>query len=44
MRERAPTLITACHDLIAQATAYGREHLEDMPEIRDWVWSTSSSP
>jgi xylulose-5-phosphate/fructose-6-phosphate phosphoketolase len=43
MRERAPTLITACHDLIAQATAYAREHLEDMPEIRDWVWSTSSS-
>ena len=44
MRERAPTLITACHDLIAQSTAYAREHLEDMPEIRDWVWSTSSSP
>ena len=44
MRERGPTLITACHDLIAQATAYAREHLEDMPEIRDWVWSTSSSP
>ncbi|HJZ49106.1 MAG TPA: phosphoketolase family protein, partial [Roseiflexaceae bacterium] len=37
MHERAPTRIRACHDLIAQATAYARERLEDMPEIRDWV-------
>jgi xylulose-5-phosphate/fructose-6-phosphate phosphoketolase len=41
MHDRAPTLIAACHDLIAQATAYARDHLEDMPEIREWVWSTS---
>jgi len=39
MRDRAPTLIAACTAMIAQATAYAREHLEDMPEISDWVWT-----
>jgi xylulose-5-phosphate/fructose-6-phosphate phosphoketolase len=43
MRDRAPTLMSACRDLIAQATAYAREHLEDMPEIRDWVWSATDA-
>src|SRR5262245_15843108 len=31
VRERTPTLITACRDLGDQVTAYAREHLEDMP-------------
>src|SRR5262245_19585107 len=39
MRDRAPTLIAECTARIAEATAYAHEHLEDMPEIRDWVWS-----
>ena len=40
MRDRAPALIGECEAQIAQATAYSREHLEDSPEIRDWVWTT----
>jgi xylulose-5-phosphate/fructose-6-phosphate phosphoketolase len=37
--DRAPTLISDCESLIARAMAYSREHLADMPEIRDWTWS-----
>jgi xylulose-5-phosphate/fructose-6-phosphate phosphoketolase len=37
--DRTPTLISRCESLIARATAYSREHLEDMPEIRDWTWT-----
>jgi acetate kinase len=37
--ERTPTPISRCESLVAQATAYSREHLEDMPEIRDWTWT-----
>ena len=36
---QAPTLIDECKSAITQATAYSREHLEDMPEIRDWTWT-----
>ncbi|HLF78055.1 MAG TPA: phosphoketolase family protein [Dehalococcoidia bacterium] len=36
---RAHDLISQCASLIEQATAYSREHLEDAPEIRDWVWT-----
>jgi phosphoketolase len=25
--------------MIADAVRYAREHLEDAPEIRDWVWT-----
>ncbi|MBM2811046.1 MAG: phosphoketolase family protein [Chloroflexi bacterium] len=39
--ERASTLIDECQLLIAQATAYSREHFQDMPEIRDWVLTRS---
>jgi xylulose-5-phosphate/fructose-6-phosphate phosphoketolase len=35
----APSLISRCESLIARATAYSREHLEDPPEIRDWTWT-----
>jgi xylulose-5-phosphate/fructose-6-phosphate phosphoketolase len=37
--DRAPTLISECESLIARATAYSQEHLEDMLEIRDWTWT-----
>jgi xylulose-5-phosphate/fructose-6-phosphate phosphoketolase len=39
LRESLPTLISECESLVANATAYSREHLEDMPEIRDWTWT-----
>jgi xylulose-5-phosphate/fructose-6-phosphate phosphoketolase len=39
VHDRAATLMAECQGLIAKAVAYSREHLEDMPEIRDWVWT-----
>jgi xylulose-5-phosphate/fructose-6-phosphate phosphoketolase len=39
LRPQAPHLITELHSLIDQAVAYSQEHLEDMPEIRNWTWS-----
>jgi len=38
---RAATLIDECRALIAKATAYSREHFEDIPEIRDWTFAES---
>jgi xylulose-5-phosphate/fructose-6-phosphate phosphoketolase len=39
LHDRAPTLIDACSTAISRAVAYSREHFEDPPEIRDWVWA-----
>ncbi|PYM60118.1 MAG: phosphoketolase [Candidatus Rokuibacteriota bacterium] len=39
MRERALPLIGECQVLLARHEAYSRAYLEDMPEVRDWVWS-----
>jgi xylulose-5-phosphate/fructose-6-phosphate phosphoketolase len=39
MRQRRPEVNNTCDRLIAQARAYSLEHLEDPPEIRDWVWT-----
>jgi xylulose-5-phosphate/fructose-6-phosphate phosphoketolase len=39
MRGYAPGLIDECKSLVDRAIAYSKEHLEDAPEIRDWVWS-----
>jgi xylulose-5-phosphate/fructose-6-phosphate phosphoketolase len=40
---RAPiggeTLEEHCHDMLRRHRAYVVEHLEDMPEVRDWRWS-----
>jgi xylulose-5-phosphate/fructose-6-phosphate phosphoketolase len=30
-------LIAYCQSQLARHSAYVREHLEDMPEVRDWV-------
>jgi len=38
-QDRAPTLISELEALISRAKTYYREHLEDPPEIRDWVWT-----
>src|SRR5829696_4892215 len=38
-QDRAPTLISELEASISRATAYSREHLQDPPEIRDWVWT-----
>ncbi len=35
----AQRLIAECNRLITRAVEYSREHLEDVPEIRDWVWT-----
>jgi xylulose-5-phosphate/fructose-6-phosphate phosphoketolase len=35
----APALIAECRAALARHEAYSRAHLEDMPEVRDWVWT-----
>ena len=37
--ERQSALIAQCEQSIADASAYAREHFEDPPAIRDWVWT-----
>jgi xylulose-5-phosphate/fructose-6-phosphate phosphoketolase len=36
---RAPELIADCEARIQESVSYAHEHLEDPPEIRDWVWT-----
>ncbi|MGY1744007.1 phosphoketolase family protein [Blastococcus sp. SYSU D00695] len=36
--ERGPELAAFCHAQLERHHAYVREHLEDMPEVRDWTW------
>jgi xylulose-5-phosphate/fructose-6-phosphate phosphoketolase len=31
-------LTAYCNEMLATHTTYIREHLEDMPEVRDWTW------
>lgn len=38
LRKLAPPLIAECNAMLAKHHAYVREYLEDMPEVRDWVW------
>ena len=39
VRALTPPLIAECNDQLAKHEAYVRANLEDMPEIRDWVWT-----
>jgi len=35
----APALIQECNDLLTKHHSYIRANFEDMPEVRDWVWT-----
>jgi len=35
----ASTLIDECTVMIERSKAYSREHFEDLPEVREWVWT-----
>ena len=37
--EGGDDLAALCHDMLDRHHAYVREHLEDMPEVRDWSWT-----
>jgi xylulose-5-phosphate/fructose-6-phosphate phosphoketolase len=37
-RARATDLMAQCDRLIQNAVRYTYEHLDDPPEIKDWVW------
>ena len=39
VRELTAPLIAQCNDLLARHAVYVRANLEDMPEVRDWVWT-----
>lgn len=39
VRGLTPPLIAECNDLLARHKAYIRANFEDMPEVRDWVWT-----
>lgn len=39
VRGLTPPLIAECNDLLARHKEYIRANLEDMPEVRDWVWT-----
>ncbi|HVU70058.1 MAG TPA: phosphoketolase family protein [Ktedonobacteraceae bacterium] len=39
LQSLTPPLIQECQAILARHHDYVREHLEDMPEVRGWVWS-----
>src|SRR5262249_15797287 len=39
LADGAPDLIGRCEERIAESIAHAHEHLEDQPEIQDWVWT-----
>jgi len=38
-RTRGAALAGHCRTMLERHSRYIREHLEDMPEVRDWCWS-----
>jgi phosphoketolase len=43
MGDRAAALTADCQAAIERAVAHSREHMEDLPEIRDSVWAAESA-
>ena len=39
LRRVTAPLIAECNDMLTRHTEYVRANLQDMPEIRDWVWT-----
>jgi len=39
LSERAAELTAECESRIEESVRYAHEHMEDPPEIRDWVWT-----
>ncbi len=39
VRHLTPPLMQECDAILAKHHDYVREHFEDLPEVRDWVWS-----
>jgi xylulose-5-phosphate/fructose-6-phosphate phosphoketolase len=39
VRELTPGLIAECNDMLTKHHSYVRANLEDMPEVRNWVWT-----
>jgi xylulose-5-phosphate/fructose-6-phosphate phosphoketolase len=39
--EGAEDLESHCEEMLARHHSYVREHLEDMPEVRDWTWEST---
>jgi xylulose-5-phosphate/fructose-6-phosphate phosphoketolase len=37
---QAAPVVEWCQEMLARHQSYTREHFEDLPEIRDWKWST----
>ncbi len=38
-QDRAPALIEKCREMLTKHEHYVRTYFEDMPEVRDWVWT-----
>ncbi len=39
VRQLTAPLIAECNDMLTKHHSYVRTNLQDMPEVRDWVWS-----
>ena len=39
--EGAAELEEHCREMLDRHRSYVREHLEDMPEVRDWTWDAA---
>jgi xylulose-5-phosphate/fructose-6-phosphate phosphoketolase len=41
LADRAPALLAECDERIAESVVYAHDHLEDQPEINNWIWTES---